>query len=71
MMVVLVAAEEALVVEDASCCRWRTNRRYEMRAPADEVGVGRHLGLLAALGSMRWTGRGVGTTKQGSSSSSS
>jgi len=67
-MVVVVAAEVVVVVvEDASCCQWRTNRRYGMRAQADEVGVGRRLGL-ALLGSMGWTDRGVGKTKRGSSS---
>jgi len=65
-MVVLVAAE---VVEDASCSRWRTNRRCEMRAPADEVGVGQFLGLPAVLGSMACTDRGVGTTMRGPRSS--
>ena len=38
-----------------------------MRAPADEVGVGRRL-ELAVLGPMGWTDRGVGTAKRGSSS---
>jgi len=37
------------------CCPSRTNRRYEMRVPADEVGVGRLWLVLV------WMDRGVAT----------
>ena len=52
-----------------SCCQSRTNRRYGMRAQADEADVG--CPAFAALESMAqgqgWLDRGVVTTWQGPS----
>jgi len=48
--------QTGLVAVYVLCCPSRTNRRYEMRALADEVGV-RRLWLVLV-----WADRGVATT---------